>query len=193
MPADGRFGMDADDRDHDGDLRPPADRSAKGIRQAETRDRIEYFEVLQAAEQRHRSEAGNPARAVDTQKSSAWDEVAAEDRASRPAPDSLNLSPERAVHILDGDRWGGGHRHGSGRPEKTEFPADWDDRRIADHITNVARTPDVTPVLQPNHRWRVSGVRDGVDISVIVQPDGQIWSAWPAEGSPGVTRNPKEG
>jgi len=194
MSADGQFGMDADDRKHDGDLRQPADGPAAALRHAETRDHIEYFEVLQAADRRHRSDDGNPGRAADTQKSSsAWDEVPAEYRANRPSPDSLSLSPERAMHILDGDRWGGGHRHGTGRPEKTEFPADWDDGRIIDHITDVARTPDVPPVLQPNQRWRVSGDRDGVDISVIVQPDGQIWSAWPAEGSPGVTRNPKEG
>ena len=194
MSADGQFGMDADDRKHNDDLRQPDDRSAMGIQHAETRGHIEYFEGLQAADQRHRSEDGNPARAADTQRSSsAWDEVPAEDRATRPSPDSLSPSPERAVHILDGDRWGGGYRHGMGRPEKTEFPADWDDRRIVDHIIDVARSPDVPPVLQPNHRWRVSGERNGVDISVIVQPDGQIWSAWPAEGSPGVTRNPKEG
>jgi len=66
MSADGQFGMDADDHKHNDDLRQPADRSAMGIRHAETRDHIEYFEVLQAADQRHRSEDGNPARAADT-------------------------------------------------------------------------------------------------------------------------------
>jgi len=97
------------------------------------------------------------------------------------------------MHILDGDQWGGGHRPGTGRPEKTEFPASWDDSQIVDHSTDVARSPDVPPVLQPNHRWRVFGERDGVGITVIVLPDGRIWAAWPEEGSPGVIRNPKEG
>jgi hypothetical protein len=103
------------------------------------------------------------------------------------------LLAERAAHILDGDRWGGGHRHGTGRPEKTEFPADWDDERVIGQIVNVARFPDDRPVLQANHRWRISGERDGVAITVVVHPDGRIWAAWPEEGSPGVIRNPREG
>lgn len=193
MSADGNFGTDGDDRRHDGELRQPADGSAD-IRPAETRDRTDYYETLQVADQPHKSADGHPWRAPDAGlSSSAWDEVPEADRASRPGPDSLCLSPERAAHILDGDKWGGGHRPGTGRPEKTEFPASWDDSRIVDHIANVARSPDVPPVLQPNHRWRVFGERDGVGITVIVQPDGRIWSAWPEEGSPGVIRNPKEG
>jgi hypothetical protein len=103
------------------------------------------------------------------------------------------LPPERAAHILDGDRWGGGHRHGTGRPEKTEFPAGWDDERIIGQIVDVARFPDARPVLQANDRWRVRGERDGVAITVVVHPDGRIWAAWPEEGSPGGIRNPREG
>ena len=68
MSADEQFGMDADDRKHNDDLRQPADRSAMGIQHAETRGHIEYFEGLQAAEQRRTSEDGNPARAADTQR-----------------------------------------------------------------------------------------------------------------------------
>jgi hypothetical protein len=39
---------------------------------------------------------------------------------------------------------------------------------------------------------RVHGQRDDVGITVIVLPDGRIWSAWPDAGSPGVVKNPKE-
>jgi hypothetical protein len=109
------------------------------------------------------------------------------------APDSIRLPPERARHILDGDSWGGGHRHGTGRPGKAEFPASWDDERTIGHIMDVARHPDTRPVWQPNHRWRLHGERDAVDVTVIVKPGGGIWAAWPEEGSPGVTRNPVEG
>ena len=138
------------------------------------RHRTEYYETLQVADQRQISADGHPRRAADARlSSSAWDEVPEADRASRPGPDSLCLSPERTTHILDGDKWGGGHRPGTGRPEKTEFPVSWDDSRIVDHIANVARSPDVPPVLQPNHRWRVFGERDDVGITVIVQPDGE--------------------
>lgn len=72
-------------------------------------------------------------------------------------PDVIRLPPERVRHILDGDRWGGGHRHGTGRPGKAEFPASWDDERTIGHIMDVARNPDAQPVWQPNHRWRLRG------------------------------------
>ena len=123
-------------------------------------------------------------------RASAWGAIDAE---NRPHPESIHVSPERASHVLDGDRWGGGHRHGTGRPEKTEFPAHWDDKRIIERIMDVARFPDAQPVLQANNRWRAEGERDGVAMTVIVRPDGRIWSAWPEEGSPGVTRNPRKG
>lgn len=120
--------------------------------------------------------------------------AAAGQRPDRPlAPDSIRLPPERIGHILDGDRWGGGHRHGTGRPGKAEFPASWDDEQTLSHILDVARHPDDRPVWQPNHRWRLRGERDAVEVTVIVKPGGGIWAAWPEEGSPGVIRNPVEG
>jgi hypothetical protein len=102
-------------------------------------------------------------------------------------------SPERAAHILDGDATGGGHRHGTGRPGKTEFPAGWPDQKIIENVVGVARHPDTAPVIQAwNSRWQTRGLRDDVDIVVIVESDGRIWSAWPLEGGPGVVRNPKK-
>jgi hypothetical protein len=193
MSADANSGMDGDDGRQDGELEQAADSPAVGTRPGKTPDRTEHYETLQAADQQQTSKDGYPERASDVRPSSAWDEVSEEDRAKRPGPDSLCLSPARAMHILDGDQWGGGHRPGTGRPEKTEFPASWDDSRIVGHITDVARSPDVPPVLQPNHRWRATGQRDGVGITVIVQPEGEIWAARPDEGSPRVIRNPKEG
>jgi hypothetical protein len=169
-----------------------ADRASELTRQPETRDRDRYYEVLLAADQT-RSHPAYADRGADSRRSSAWDDPPTADHPGRPTPDSLRLSPERTAHILDGDRWGGGHRPGTGRPEKTEFPADWHDERIVRHIADVARFPDARPVLQANQKWRVRGERDGVAITAIVHPDGRIWTAWPEEGSPGVIRNPKEG
>jgi hypothetical protein len=120
---------------------------------------------------------------------SGWDSV---HPAGRPPMDAVHLNAERAAHILDRDATGGGHRHGTGVPGKTEFPASWDDATITGNIAAVARIPDsVEP--QPNGRWFTGGERDGVWIIVIINPDGAIWTAWPEEGSPGVVRNPKEG
>jgi Bacterial EndoU nuclease len=170
----------------------PADRSSGVISPVETGDRADYYEALRTADQT-RSHPAHADRGADSGQSSAWDDVPTADHYCRPARDSLLLPPERTAHILDGDRWGGGHRHGTGRPGKTEFPAGWDDERIIGQIVDVARFPDARPVLQANHRWRAQGERDGVAITVVVHPDGRIWAAWPEEGSPGVIRNPREG
>src|SRR5580658_9718744 len=100
MSADGDSGTDGYDRRHDGETRQPAD-SSGDIRPAETRDRTEYYESLQAADQQQISADGHPRRAADARlSSSAWDAVPEADRANRPGPDSLCLSPERATHIL---------------------------------------------------------------------------------------------
>lgn len=127
-----------------------------------------------------------------TRMRSAWNIEAVEDHPDRPSLDSLRTTPERTKHILDGDSWGGGHRHGTGKPGKTEFPAGWDDDKIIGNVRDVARAPGDLPVFQPNHRWRVHGLRDDVGITVVVLPDGRIWSAWPDADSPGVVKNPKE-
>jgi len=108
------------------------------------------------------------------------------------APDEIQLTDDqRRIHILDGDDTGGGHRHGTGRPGKTEFPADWRDDRIVDAILAVARNPDRAPKHQNwNDRWRVSGEHDGVRVVAVVGSDGGVWTAWPDRRSPGVTKNP---
>jgi hypothetical protein len=198
MPVDGLPGT-PEDQPGTGDAKPDEQdgsetQCADGPSQVtETRDRIEYYVALRTADQQASNPDYSDRLTRDVPSTSAWDDVPAADYATRPRADSLTRLPERISHILDGDRWGGGHRHGTGRPGKTEFPAGWDDKRIIDHVVDVARIPDATPVLQPNHRWRVHGERDGVGITVIVHPDGRIWSAWPEEGSPGVVRNPTEG
>jgi hypothetical protein len=143
---------------------------------AEVRTRAEYYAAC--------TEGGRPER-------SGWDAV---DAGNRPALDALRMTPERRTHILDGDAYGGGHRHGTGRPGKTEFPADWDDEKIVGNILDAAQRPDAPPVYQHwNDRWLGAGTRDGVEVSVIVLPSGEVWTAWPEEGGPGVVRNPKKG
>jgi hypothetical protein len=155
---------------------------------AESRDRSEYYDALQASQGRGQDTAADRMRPR-----SGWDTAEVAEHVARPSLDSILVNAERASHILDGDPWGGGHRHGTGRPGKTESLAGWDDKKVIGLVLDVARFPDGTPILQPNQRWRVHGDREGVTINVIVQPDGRIWSAWPEEGSPGVIRNPREG
>jgi hypothetical protein len=61
------------------------------------------------------------------------------------------------------------------------------------HVLDVVRRPDSGPVLQHwNNRWICSGIRDSVEVTAIVLRSGEIWTAWPDEGGPGVRRNPKK-
>jgi hypothetical protein len=162
------------------DRRPPAARSDP----AEWRSHEEYYEVLRVAD-------GKPPGDSRTD-GSGWDAV---DAADRPSPEDMRVSPERTTHILDGDEKGsgGGHRHGTGRPGKTEFPASWDDEKIVANVLDVARRPDLPPKHQErNDRWVVRGTRDDVEVVVVIERDGRIWTSWPTPDSPGVVKNPKE-
>jgi hypothetical protein len=167
-------------------------RSPADAQPAEMRGRAEYYETLQDLYRRMVVADKAETTSGTTLTRSAWDIETTRDHPDRPSPDSLRITPERAGHILDGDRWGGGHRHGTGRPGKTEFLSSWDDDKILRHVRDVARSPDAPPVFQPNHRWRLHGQREDVGINVIVLPDGRIWTAWPDADSPGVVKNPRE-
>ena len=135
----------------------------------------------------HRAARG-PASSADHHEHDSPSEAAA--TADYAAPDEIQLTADRQTHILDGDQTGGGHRHGTGRQGKTEFPAEWGDDRVTDAILAIARNPDQAPERQDwNGRWQVSGQHDGVKIFAVVDSDGRISTAWPDEGSPGVVKN----
>ncbi len=124
---------------------------------------------------------------------SGWDSA---DTSYRPALDALRVSPERRVHILDGDAdgGGGGHRHGVGKPGKTEFPANWDDEKVIATVLDVARKPDKPPTRQDwNDTWLCAGTRDNVEVTAVIERSGDILTGWPEEGGPGVVRNPRKG
>ena len=171
---------------------------------AEPRTREEYYEALRAADDRS-ADAGSadavrltPVRlrtvTLPTHEPIRPAGTRSMPRTARPL-EAISVSPERTTHILDGEPGGGGgHRHGIGKPGKTEFPASWDDKKILGNVLEVARRPDSTPVHQEwNDRWVCTGTRDSVEVSVIVVRSGEVWTAWPEEGSPGVVRNPKKG
>lgn len=166
--------------------RRAADDLSAGVELGESRTPAEYYQALRAAvdQQAGAVEAGPSA---DTSPQSAWDNA---DELARPPVEALRMPPERAIHILDGDATGGGHRYGTGRPGKTEFPAGWDEDKIAGSILSVARSPD-SVILQRNGRWKAEGVRDDVMLAVVIMADGRIWTAYPQPGSPGVRQNPR--
>lgn len=166
---------------------PGSDVPAARSDPAEWRSHEEYYEALRAAD-------GKPPEVGDSQADrSGWDSV---DAADRPPAEDIGVSPERTTHILDGDETGvgGGHRHGVGKPGKTEFPASWDDEKIIANVVDVARRPDKPPTHQDwNDTWLCTGNRDAVDVWAVVERSGDILTGWPEEGGPGVVRNPKKG
>jgi hypothetical protein len=101
-------------------------------------------------------------------------------------------SAGRRVHILDGDGdgKGGGHRWDSDIPGKAKFPRTWKDDKVFDMIHDVAQRPDHAPIQRLSGRWWCTGTRKGVEILVILDPDGAVRTARPERG-PGVTRNPR--
>lgn len=88
-------------------------------------------------------------------------------------------STQRRKHILDGDATGGGHRPGTGKPGKSEFPQNWSDDKIMHEISDVATDP--TSVVRPTRGGRTisEGTRDGVRIRVIQDRNGDIVSGYP--------------
>jgi hypothetical protein len=159
---------------------------------AEARTRAECYEALRAADGKPVPESDSQRAGSDTRGDHVgWDAV---DAGNRPPLDALRVTPERTSHILDGDATdSGGHRHGVGKPGKTEFPASWNDKKIMDNILDVARRPDQPPIHQNwNDRWLARGTRDDVEIAVVITSDGLIWSGWPRLGGPGVVKNPQE-
>ena len=117
------------------------------------------------------------------------------DHVNRPAVDVIQLPADRERHVLDGDgkgKPGGGHRYGTNKPGKTEFPENWPDERIRQAVVDVSRNPD-SVLRERTDRWLLTGQRDGVRVSTVVLADGMIWTAWPHPGGPGVRQNPKNG
>lgn len=126
--------------------RQPADGLSAAAELGEPRSRAEYYQALRAAVDQQSRAADAAGSSADTSPQSAWDNA---DALTRPPIDALFIPPERAIHILDGDATGGGHRYGTGSPGKTEFPASWDDGKITGNILSVARSPD-SAILQPD-------------------------------------------
>lgn len=135
-----------------------------------------------------------PGRQRELSPGSGWHALETRDHPHRPKLDSIRLIAERSGHILDGDgpgTPGGGHRHGIGRPGKTEFPSAWSDAKVVAAIEDIARDPEEAHWQSFNSRWRVTGEYERVRVTAVLLADGRIWAAWPEPGGPGVRQNPK--
>jgi len=93
----------------------------------------------------------------------------------------------RRTHILYGDRSGGGHLYGQGKPCKSEFPADWDANKI---ITTVERAAanDNLPWKEQQNGYHVADIMSGnLRVRIVVNEDkSEVVTAYPLN----TPRNP---
>jgi hypothetical protein len=96
---------------------------------------------------------------------------------------NLGDTTRRRNHILYGEYGdggkliSGGHSPGSGGG--TEFPDNWTDAQIMEGIANVARNPTSMTPRKDGAGYEVIGVHNGVEIQVILNRDGTVWTGYP--------------
>ncbi|MCB1592733.1 MAG: EndoU domain-containing protein [Alphaproteobacteria bacterium] len=100
---------------------------------------------------------------------------------------AVKLSEQRINHILYGDKTGGGHKHGMNKPCKSEFPADWNDRKIIDTINKIAANDNTNWKTQDNGYLVTDTKIENLKIRVVMNPEKpEIITAYPTN----VPRNP---
>jgi hypothetical protein len=111
-------------------------------------------------------------------------------------PEQLNDMPNlgdtgrRRNHILygeygtGGELISGGHSHGSGGG--TEFPESWGDDDIVAGIEDVARNP-TSSTPRENGGYVVRGVHNGIEIEVVLNRDGTVWTGYPLPSGENVS------
>lgn len=130
-----------------------------------------------------------------------------------PASITPHFTPYTRKHTLEGDasdttgRQGGGHRHGTGAPDKTEYPEPWSDPQIDQRAVEVANRAiqnkhpgnnqydgdstsangtTIGPPLDNKNQmgvevtsWVIHGTVNGVELEITLLEDGTIFSSYP--------------
>lgn len=100
---------------------------------------------------------------------------------------AILLSNQRIQHILYGDETGGGHKHGVNKPCKSEFPADWNDRKIIEIVNKIAANDNMNWKRQENGYSVTETSVENLRIRVVVNMDKpEVITAYPVN----VPRNP---
>ena len=106
-----------------------------------------------------------------------------------PMPSSMPaiISDARIQHILYGDDKGGGHKHGVGRPCKSEFPHNWNDERIINVTRAIAANDNLPWERQGNGYYVAEDYAGDIKVRVVKGPQKQrVITAYPVN----VPRNP---
>jgi hypothetical protein len=80
----------------------------------------------------------------------------------------LEISTARQTHILTGDATGGGHRAGTNKPCKSEFPPEWSDDKIIVTIGKIAANDNLFWKEQDNGYYVAEQSVDGVRVRVVM-------------------------
>lgn len=100
-----------------------------------------------------------------------------------------HVSSARRTHILYGDKTGGGHLYGVGKPCKSEFPKDWSAEKIINEVELIAANDNIPWRKERNGYHKTEQFRDGIKVRVIKgRQNAQVITAYPLN----VTRNPCE-
>lgn len=107
---------------------------------------------------------------------------------SQAANDNAPQIPDdRATHILYGDRSGGGHLYGMGKPCKSEFPQGWSAQTVLDNVQTAAANDNAGWQVQDNGYYVAETPVDGIIIRVVLSRDRDtVITAYPVN----VRRNP---
>ncbi len=94
----------------------------------------------------------------------------------------IRLTDQRRVHILYGDKTGGGHMHGVGKPCKTEFPKDWDAQEVIQNVKAIAANDNLNWKKQSNGYYVAEQAMNGVTIKVVLSREkDSIITAYPVD------------
>ncbi|NDE91169.1 MAG: hypothetical protein EB059_08570 [Alphaproteobacteria bacterium] len=100
------------------------------------------------------------------------------------AVQEFKLTDQRRIHILFGDKTGGGHKYGTGSPGKTEFPESWDDEKIITVTKRIANDNQLP--MRPSGRryWLRMGEEEDLQIRVVLDRErGEIVTSYPVDPS----------
>ena len=99
----------------------------------------------------------------------------------------VTISESRKEHILRGDATGGGHKFGTGKPCKSEFPKDWSSKDIVENVELIASNDNLPWKKQKNGYYTAEKMVDGVKVRVVLNRNrDEVITAYPTN----VKRNP---
>lgn len=112
---------------------------------------------------------------------------ASEKSAENAKKDDPVVTAARRTHILYGDRSGGGHLYGVGKPCKSEFPAHWNAQKIISTVEQAAANDNIPWRQQDNGYYAADIMSENLRIRIVLNENqDEVITAYPVN----VPRNP---